>query len=77
MRTSENHHGELLLSQRLQRAFAGIDRHGVETLRLEKSVQQAALPGIVIDDEDPWRRAVFFRNIRWHGQNSSMSPAFP
>ena len=35
-----------------QRLLARRDRHGVEALAAQEGIQQAALPGIVIDDQD-------------------------
>jgi len=35
-----------------QGLFARSDRHGLEALAPQERIQQAALPGIVIDDQD-------------------------
>ena len=45
MRTSEIIMLNVFRAQHLQRALAGIDRHGVEALAAQKGIQQAALAG--------------------------------
>jgi hypothetical protein len=47
-----NDHGWLLRLQYFQRAFAGIRRDSFEALGAQEGIEQAALTGVVIHDED-------------------------
>ena len=52
MRTSEIIMLIFCCAQDFQRAFAGGDGHGLESLAAEKGIQQAALAGVVIHDQE-------------------------
>ena len=47
-----NHHGEFPGAQHFQGAFAGIRQRGFKTLAAEKRIQQAALAGVVVHNQD-------------------------
>ena len=62
-----DHHADSATAQNLERVFTGSHRHGVEALALQKGVQQAALSGVVIDDQEA--RPLQVRIVRYgaHG----------
>ena len=47
-----NHHGEFPGAEHFQGAFAGIRQRGFKTLAAEKGIQQAALAGVVVHNQD-------------------------
>ena len=47
-----NHHGILAGAEHFQRAFAGVRRRGLESLTAKKGIQQAALTGIIVHNQD-------------------------
>ena len=49
-----NHHVDGARAEDLQRFLAGIDGDRFEVLRLQERIEQAALRGVVIDDEEGW-----------------------
>ena len=53
-----NHHVDLLLAQDFQGALAGGDGHGLEPLAGQERIEQAALAGVVIHDQEPGRAGV-------------------
>jgi hypothetical protein len=61
-----NHHAEFSGAQCFQRPFSGIGRDGVESLAAEEGIEQAALAGVVIHDEDARRFGIFFAQFGCH-----------
>ena len=68
-----DHHVEFAGAQRFQGAFAGVHHHGFEALAPEKGIEQAALPGIVIDNQDARRFTGALAGFGRHGSNLSES----
>jgi len=62
-----NHHGKFSGGEQFQRAFAGIGEDGFKALAAQKRIQQTALAGVVVHDEDARRRRRRLARFGWHG----------
>src|SRR5207237_4124265 len=61
---------ELPGAQSFQCPFARSDRHRIEALAAQKRIEQAALAGIIIDDQDARRFRAILAGVGWHWFNS-------
>src|SRR5262245_12937601 len=68
-----NHHADFLSAEDFQGLFAGRNRHGFESLPFEERIEETALAGIVIDDQDARRLASVIFDFGWQRWSPSFS----
>src|SRR6266404_3895492 len=71
-----DHQAEWFGSQNLESLFAGGGQDRLETLAAEKGIEQTALTGVIIDNQDTRRISRIFMKLGRHVPKWSRKPAF-